>query len=88
MMDDPDAIFWSKAKVRAVTGLSEAEQERKRRAGTFPQLIVLSDNANDPQARVAYIKAEVLEWCRNRPRRPTRLPPHDDSDGERPTPPS
>jgi len=32
---------------------------------------VLSDNANDPQARVAYIKAEVLEWCRNRPRRPT-----------------
>ena len=84
MVDDDDSVFWTKAKVRQVTTLAEAEQERRRRAGTFPQLIVLSDNANDPQARVAYLKAEILEWCRTRPRRPTRIKPLDVSDEERP----
>ena len=72
-------IFVTKEWVALNLGISKAEQERKRQAGTFPQLIVLSDNANDPQARVAYFYSEIIEWARTRPRRPTRLRPCDDS---------
>ena len=71
MVDDPDAIFWSKKKVAEVTTLSEAEQERRRRRGTFPALIALCDDPNDPQGRVAYFKHEIVDWCHSRPRKPT-----------------
>ncbi len=72
-------IFVTKKWVAVNLGIAEAEQERKRFAGTFPQLVVLGDNANDPQARVAYYYSEIVEWARTRPRRPIRLRPCDDS---------
>ena len=81
METDPEhpLVFVTKAWVAKHLGIAEAEQERKRRAGTFPLLVVLSDDAYDPQARVAYFYSEIIEWARTRPRRPTRLKPIDAS---------
>lgn len=72
MDDNDDSIFWTKKKVREVTTLSEAEQERRRAKGTFPALIALCDKPGDPQGRVAYLKHEIVDWCHSRPRKPEK----------------
>ncbi len=83
---DPERVFVTKDWVEENLSISKAHQERMRRDGTLPQLVVLGGNARDPQARVAYWYSEIMEFARTRPRRPTRLTPPDDSDEERPDP--
>ena len=84
-----ELVFVTTTWVADNLGISKAEQARKRIAGTFPLLVVLGDDARDPQARVAYRHEEIMEWVRTRPRRPVRIKPQDDPEELGPTyPPS
>ena len=82
MVQKCELVFVSTSWVEVNLGISKAEQARKRIARAFPLLVVLGDDARDPQARVAYRHSEIIEWAETRPRRPVRLKPQDDSDEE------
>jgi hypothetical protein len=80
MVEKSELVFVTTAWVADNLGIAKAEQARKRIAGKFPLLVVLGDDARDPQARVAYRYEEITEWAETRPRRPVRLKPQDDSE--------
>ena len=64
-MDDPTLI--SPRESRALSGgISDSTQRRLIDRGDYPEPVVLSRTASGRPARVAFIKGEVLAWCRHR----------------------
>ena len=64
-MDDPTLI--SLAEGRALSGsISASTQRRLIDWGEYPKPIVLSRIGSGRPARVALVRAEVMDWCRRR----------------------
>ena len=58
-MQDIDIEFISPSQTRAITTLSEREQQRRAKQGRFPRPVKLGEG---PNGRIAFVKAEVQQW--------------------------
>lgn len=70
-MIDQELVVISMKEVERLTSLSRTEINRKIAALKFPQPVELSSR------RYGFYLHEVLDWIRNRPRRPPRPDDHD-----------
>jgi predicted DNA-binding transcriptional regulator AlpA len=52
--------------VEETVGISESTQRRLIAEGDYPRPIVLSRTRSGRPARIAFVRSEVLEWCRRR----------------------
>jgi hypothetical protein len=66
--------YWTIKEVMAFLRRSRAQVDRYRKLAGFPEAIVPSGTEN---GGVLYLRAEIFDWSRNRPRRILR-PPADD----------
>jgi predicted DNA-binding transcriptional regulator AlpA len=64
-MSDPTLI--SPRESRRMSGaLSESTQRRLIESGDYPKPVVLSRDRHGKPVRIAFVLAEVQEWCRRR----------------------
>jgi len=63
MDDDPRLIDISETR-KLVGGLSEPTIRRRVAAGEFPAPVVLARQRGGRVCRIAWVRGEVLAWCR------------------------
>lgn len=62
-----ESILISPPEARRISGgISESTQRRLIDAGEYPRAVVLSRTGSGRPARVAFVRDEVLGWCRRR----------------------
>jgi len=62
-----DTALIEPAEARAISGgISDSTQRRLIATGDYPPPVVLSRTTRGKPARVAFVRGEVLAWCRRR----------------------
>jgi predicted DNA-binding transcriptional regulator AlpA len=70
-MDGMQSIYMTVKEIMAFLRRSRAQVDRYRKLDGFPEAIVPSGTES---GGVLYLRTEIFDWCRSRPRRILRPP--------------